>query len=276
MKKILVPVDFSELSENATNYAVELAKRTKAELILINVFYVPVFAYDAAMMLPTAHELERESIQNLEKLKKSILKMNDHLKVRYYYTQGIPVDEINIYAIQEEIDLIVIGAQGTGYLEERIFGSTATTLIRSGVASILVINKHVKFREPEKIVLAVDYAETDNNSVLKTLKQLIATFDSHLFVLNVFSESYVPPSDEVEESFHLAHALKYVPHTFSIAEHNEVVTGIKEFVKQQGIHMVAMIARSHSLLSRIFHEPYTKEMAFHSEVPLLVLHEQKT
>jgi hypothetical protein len=34
-----------------------------------------------------------------------------------------------------------------------------------------------------------------------------------------------------------------------------------------------MIARNHSIISRLFREPHTKEMAFHSKVPLLTLHE---
>lgn len=276
MKKILVPVDFSKLSDNAADYAAELARRINAELILINVFYVPVFVHDATIMLPTASQLEKESVESLEKMKKNILKTAGNLKVSYHYTEGIPVDEINLYAILEEIDLIVIGAQGAGYMEKRIFGNTATLLMRTTRIPVLVIKKDVKFKVPEKIVLAVDYAETDNNTSLKPMKQLAEAFNSHVFILNVLSGTQVPVADEIKESRQLAHALKHIPYIFFHTQHKDVIEGINEFAKRHDIHMLVMIARRHSVISRIFHEPYTKEMAFHSEVPLLVLHEKKT
>jgi nucleotide-binding universal stress UspA family protein len=273
MQKILVPVDFSKCAENALNYAVELAKIAKAELILIHAFYVPVIEYNAAFTLDIANDLEKESLQSLEKLKQDILKMHSHLNVSYYCVQGIPVDVINLYASQAAADLIVIGAQGAGYIEERIFGNTATALIRKAATPLLVVNKQMIFRVPERIVLAVDYAETKNDKVLKPFKRLVALFNAHVFVLKVISDSHVPVSSEIQESLHLDHALKYVPHTFNKTQYHEVIDGINAFVTQHDIHLVVMIARRHSIISRIFKESLTKAMTFHSEVPLLVLHE---
>lgn len=275
MKKIIVPVDFSKLSDNATNYAVELALNCKAELTLVHVFYVPVMTSDAFVMLPTAHEIEKESLEKLKKMKTDIQKDNSSLNVHYYCTQGIPVNEIDLCATQKEADLIVIGAQGAGYLEERIFGSTATLLIRTTKIPVLVISKDVKFTKPEKIALAIDYAEIYNHSSMKALGQLAAIFNSDVSVLNVISGSEVTANAEIQNSLQLAHALKHIRHTYYRTQHPEIIAGINAFVKQHDIQLLTMIARRHSMLSRIFHEPQTKAMAFHTEVPLLVLHDKK-
>ncbi len=275
MKKILVPVDFSKLSDNAADYAVQLVEHAKAELILIHVFYIPIVIHDIAMMLPPLSEQREEGLKNLEKMRENILKFNPDVHINYHCIQGIPVEEISAFAEKEMVDVIVIGAQGAGYLEERIFGSTATLLMRTTNVSVMVINSHVKFKKPEHIALAVDYEETDNNSALKALKQLTALFNSHVSVLNVITGPHAPAEDEIEESFLLEHALKYIRHTYYRTQHKEVISGINVFVRQHGIHLLAMIAHKHSLISRILHEPHTKEMAFHTEVPLLVLHEHK-
>jgi len=273
MKKILVPTDFSNLSDNALNYAVQLAKRADAELLLFHAYFVPVFVHDPILMLPTEQELEKDALLALEKLKQSIQKANTGLIVDFYATPGIPVEEINICAKKEKADMIVVGAQGAGYLEERVLGSTAALLIRKAKIPVMVIDHKVRFREPEKIVLAVDFAETDNKTVLKPLKELAALFQSHVCVLNVFPQTEIIPNlGEIAESFRLEHSLKYIHHTFFYTEHADIVGGINSFVKQHHIDMVVMVARKHSVISRLFREPLTKKMAFHSSVPLLILH----
>ena len=42
MKKILLPIDFSETSDNAFVYAIEMAKIFKAELVLLHTFELPI------------------------------------------------------------------------------------------------------------------------------------------------------------------------------------------------------------------------------------------
>ena len=49
MKKILVPIDFSPASHNASEYAASLAKAFDAEIYLLHVFTEPVPASEAPM-----------------------------------------------------------------------------------------------------------------------------------------------------------------------------------------------------------------------------------
>lgn len=274
MKKILVPTDFSVLSENALDYAVQLAKKTEAELLLFHVCFIPVPMYDPLVILPSEQQIEKEALASLEKLNKRISKSNPDLKVSYSTLSGTADEEIRKYAEKEKVDFIVIGNQGAGYFEERVLGSTASLLIRKSKTPVLVIDKEVKFKEPKNIVLAVDFAETDNTTVLKPLKQLATFFKSHVQVLNVFPQSQaIPTLGEIAESFKLIHSLKFIHHTFFYRENTDVVAGINDFVAKHDIDMVVMIARNHSAIKRLFHEPHTKAMAFHSEVPLLTLHE---
>lgn len=274
MKKILVPTDFSILSDNALDYAVQLAKKTGAELLLFHVYFMPTPMYDPLVIIPSEKEFEKQAQESLEKLKRMVLKTNPDLKVSYKTVPGVPDEEIMQYGEKEKVDFIVTGNQGAGYLEERILGSTASLLIRKSKIPLFVIDKKVKFKEPKNIVLAVDFSETDNKTVLKPLKELAKFFKSHVQVLNVFRESQARPTlNEIAESFRLIHALKYIHHSFFYRENTDVIAGINDFVVKHDIDLVVMIARDHSAISRMFNEPHTKAMAFHSKVPLLTLHE---
>ena len=95
MKTILVPTDFSNISKNAINYAVELAKLTKSKIILFHAFYVPIVTTDV-MVIPPMEEIEESNLSVLKKIEKAIYKKHGkkvivECKCKY----GFPVDEIN-------------------------------------------------------------------------------------------------------------------------------------------------------------------------------------
>lgn len=273
MKRILVPTDFSKLSGNALNYAVQLAEHLAAEIVLIHIYSIPLFTEDSPIVA-VEQLLQEDALQSLEDLKKLIERSNPDLKVSYTALTGDPADVISNYATTHHIDLMIIGAQGVGYLRERILGSTASKLIRKTKVPVMVVDKEVHFKVPEKIVLAVDFSETDNEVVLKPVKQLAQKFKSHICILNIFSEAETTTTfDQMAESFRLEKTLQQTLHTFFEVQHPDVVQGINQFVRKHGIDMVAIVSRKHSLTGRIFREPITNEMTFHSQVPLLILHE---
>jgi|GEM_PF-448417 len=272
--KILVPVDFSEISNNALEYALHLAKKTNAEIHLLHVYDLQVFMYNPVQLSPPEYDLEEEIQQELEKLRKKVLSENPESKVVSHATLGVPVDEINGYSQKKKIDLIVVGTQGAGYIQERVLGSTTSLLIRSAKKPVMVIDKEVIFKHPKQIVLAADFQKTDHKKVLEPLKDLAQLYESHICVLNIYPHIQLIPSlEEIPEGFRLDYYLKDIEHTFFSLESNQVVPSINQFISDYEIDLIAMIARNHSFFSRIFREPLTKEMSFHSRFPLLVLHD---
>lgn len=275
MKTILVPTDFSETSINAIEYAAELANLTKAKIILFHVYHVPFVTNDVSVMMPsTLDEMEGSSLRDLKNIQKSIcLKYGHKFKVECKCVCGFAVEEINFFTKENKIDLIVMGMQGAGYLEEQIIGSITTSLISKGSCPVLAIAKKVKFRNIKKIVLACDYLGTNDKLLLEPLKEFARLFKSHISILNVIRElGEVPTLKKAVGGIKLEHLLEDINHTFHYAKNEDVVEGINEFVSEQRMDMVVMIPHLHSLLENIFQEPNTKKMAFHTTIPLLALH----
>ena len=273
MKKILVPVDFSEVSKNALNYAVELADANEASITLIHVYLPPGLVNDSMEMLDTPERIERESMLKMNKIRETIETKYQHLKVSCYCTSGVTRDEINRHAKEHNMNLIVLGTQGAGYLEEKILGSTAASLIRMASCPVMAIDKKVHFNVPRKILLATDFVQLETTTILKPLKELVTLFSSELCILNIIEKNTInPSSSEIAAGFELDHTFKQFHHTFFYAKNEEVVDGINEFTEQHNIDMVVMIPHHHSIISRLFKEPITHKMAYQSKVPLLTLH----
>ena len=274
MKTILVPTDFSSVSKNAINYAVELAKLTKSKIILFHVYYVPVVTTDV-MVIPPMKELEEGNMSVLKKIEKGIhKKFGKKIEIECKCKYGFPVDEINDFVNKNKVDLIVIGMHGASKIVEKLIGSTTTALIRKAKCPVLAIERHVRFKLIKKIAFACDYHSIPNTSILVPLKELTRIFKSHVNIINITPEGEkMPPVKKAIKGIRLEHALEDINHTYYFAENNDVLNGLNGFVKEKKMDMVVTIPRRHSLLKSIFNEPETKRIAFHTKVPLLALHE---
>ncbi len=276
MKTLLVPTDFSKTSDNAVDYAVEIAKVTHAKLILFHAYHVPVITTEEVVAVPDFKEIERCAVDNLKRIEKIIhLKYGRNIVTECVCKCGFAVEEINLFTKETKTDLIIMGMKGTGYLEEKLIGSVTTSLMQESICPVMAIDEHVKFKTPKKIVLACDYLETDHTSVLKPLRQLANLFNAHVYVLNVVSHSENSPKipEAIPDHKKIENSLTGVEHSFHYLQDESVIDGINAFVSERKMDMVVMIPRKHSMFKRIFKEPNTKRMAFHAHVPVLALHE---
>ena len=275
MKKILVPTDFSEISENATNYAIELARFINAQVILFHVYQIPLVNADVIMMMPAIDEFEEEAKENMERLVNKIhINYGDNVVIKYKVTAGFVIDGVRDFAKENNIDLIVMGMHGGGYLTEKLIGSVTTSLLREADCSVLAIDQKVKFKPLDKIVLACDCKHI-NTSILSPLKEIAKPFNAHINILNVVSSTETIPEnmERAMSGLNLDDAFSNVPHSFHYCTNDDVVNGINDYVAKSQINMVVMIPRKHSTIKKLFNEPNTKRLAFHTNVPLLALHE---
>lgn len=275
MKTILVATDFSEISKNALDYAIEFAKPTDAKIILFHSFHIPVVTTDVIVIAPAIDELEKNANDCLLKIKKEIeLKKGKSVSIECVAKMGFAVDEINEYTKENKIDLVVLGMHGANFLTEKLIGSVTTSLLHESNCPVLAIDQSVKFVVPKKIAFACDYMETDNKKILQPLKEIIGLFKSHLYVLNVINEpTRIPKIQEAVMDFiKLEDSLADVEHSLHYVREKDVVAGINAFVSERKMDMIVMIPRKHSTLRNIFKEPDTKKMAFHTTLPLLALH----
>jgi nucleotide-binding universal stress UspA family protein len=276
MRTILAPTDFSRVSNNAIDYAAELAILSKAKLILFNSYHIPVAVTEVPAVIPDMNKLEEISLLALNDIEKRlVLSYGKKLQIECVSKCGFAVEEIDQYATDIKADLIVLGMKGAGFLAEKLMGSVTTDLIQRSKCPVLAIDEHVKYRIAKKIALACDYNETENEKILEPLKEMARLFKAHIYVLNVESASQpvAASAGHVVSGFiKLQNSLAKVDHSFHFITTEKVVEGINEFIEMSDVDMVVMIPRKHSILKNIFSEPTTKQMAFHSKVPLLTLH----
>jgi nucleotide-binding universal stress UspA family protein len=135
LKRILVPLDFSDCSRKALEYAIPCAKQFDAELVLLNVIepYPPVPQMELVEV-----ETIQDSLRELETLRESV---GDDILCSSKVRTGVPHVEIVQEAKQNDIDLIILSTHGYKGLSHVFLGSTAEKVVRNAPCPVLTVRQ---------------------------------------------------------------------------------------------------------------------------------------
>lgn len=141
MKKILVPVDFSKVTEAALRTAAALAGPLQAELILLHIAapdpeFVGYETGPASVRQAVAHQLAAEH-KRLQELQHDL--EGKSLRVTALLIQGYTVEKILAEAERLPADLIIMGSHGHGGLHHLLMGSVAEGVVRKAPCPVVLV-----------------------------------------------------------------------------------------------------------------------------------------
>jgi nucleotide-binding universal stress UspA family protein len=141
IRRILAPTDFSELSKQGLQSALELAEAFGAKLLLLYVVEPPPYPVEGivpshlgATMLD---DLERQATNDLAQMLSETQASN--MDVARRVVVGIPYRKIVDVAEEEKIDLIVMTTHGRTGLSHLVMGSVAEKIVRTAPCPVLTI-----------------------------------------------------------------------------------------------------------------------------------------
>ena len=140
IRKVLVPLDFSDPSLQALQYARRFAAPSQAELILLYVIEPVAYPAELGVVINLDADLAERALGELEKLRQQYL--SDYPATRCLVRSGVADAEIVNTAAEEQADLIVIGTHGFSGLKHLLLGSTAERVVRDAPCPVLTVRHH--------------------------------------------------------------------------------------------------------------------------------------
>lgn len=277
MKKILFPTDFSDTANNAFVYALEMAKSHKCELVVLNVYDLPVIAQEG--FSPSIVDVyESIELNNFENFKDYIPKLREiaeahklgSIKMSHVLEYGDLIPTINKMVKRENIDLIVMGTNGASGLKEIFLGSNTAAVIENVPVTLLCIPEKAKYKKIEKIGFTTRYSEKDRKALKRVIdfaNKIKATVKC-LYVKTLHSDVQPEEIEKWKQEF------KADPLNFFVLSQDEKEDTVFEFIESQDIDVLAMLTYKRTFFESLFKKSFAKELAYHSETPLLVLHEE--
>lgn len=273
MKKIIVPVDFSEQSEFALKTAAKLAKKNNAELLALHMLEMS----DA--VLTRSDGLEHEKAVFFLKLAEQ--KFKDFLKKDFLKDIRVtPIvkhfkvfSEVNNVANKSNADLIVMGSHGATGVKEFLVGSNTERVVRNSDIPVLVVKNDLSQTDFEIVVMACGFSE-DSIPAYHKASKMFDKIGTRMYMLYVnLPNDGFKSSAEIEQRvvnfFKKADGnLNRMSDVHYISDYT-VERGVINFSNTIGADLIAIPTHGRKGLSHFFEGSIGEDIANHSALPVI-------
>jgi len=278
MNTILVPLDFSEPSENALEFAVGIANDLKANILLLHTEQMPIASYE---LEPVAFTIQNNIELNTNLLLDRANKIKEIYpsigSINYSVEMGDLKSNITEYIRKKNIDLIVMGiTEKTSTLSKVFFGSNAITTSRSAKVPVIIVPNKCRYSGIKNIAYACDYREhAEGVNDLIEIKNISKIFKALLNVIHIIPEGHLLTDKEVETDTYIESQLDNIKHRSFIFPRKNIVAEILDFIQVQKVDLIVLEQAKHSFFHEIFYPSVTKELAFNSPIPVMTIYKHE-
>jgi nucleotide-binding universal stress UspA family protein len=273
MKKIIVPIDFSQHSEYALEAAALLAKNHDAEILALHMLEM-----SDNLLINTDNEQHAKAVFFLKLAEQKFEEFLDK-----DYLKGIKVtpivkhfkvfNEVSEVAKEHRADLIVMGSHGSSGVKEIFIGSNTEKVVRHSNIPVLILKSDPILMDFENVVFACDFSEDSIKPYLNASK-LFKTLNSkmHLLYVNLPSESF-KSSSEMEKGVvdFLKKAdgnLDKIKSVHYVSDYS-VEKGIINFANLLGADLIAVATHGRTGIAHFFEGSVSENVANHSLLPVM-------
>lgn len=277
MKTIIVPTDYSPVAINAMEYALGLAQSIGATITLLHVYQAPVLYNNSDIPLPLL-DLDELAKINREKMDQLLDQAKEHapatLVINTETRLGNLTDELNDICKALQPFAIVMGTKGAGFVERLLIGSSTLSAIRHLTTPVLVVPPGAKYMPIQQIGFATDLKKAVDAGPAKAIEDWVKTFEANLRIINV-DEHHANVRDTAEQAVAMYHLFRDLNPTYHYIDNPEVETGLSAFAESNELNLLIVIPQKHRLLDLLFQKSHTRDLIFHSQIPILCIHEKK-
>jgi len=272
MKTILVPIDFSEDSENAAHYAAELAKFSGSKIVLLHIYSLPVPIVENPVSDVQYEEIGTLNKELLKSLEAKLRSVHGNIEIEAISTVGFTIEEIRYYSETKKADIVVMGISEAGKSVSS-FGNITTSTIKESACPVLIIPGNARFKKPSRIALACDYSSILPDEIIEKFKAIVKLFNAKVLVFDVLKTTELVNFEKAMAEHSLEESFQDINHSVYFPSGDDLVKETNSFINKHMVDMLVMIPHKYSFFSGMFHRSNTKQMALNTHVPLLTIHE---
>ena len=260
MKNILVPVDFSDASNDALKYTAELARRLNATIRLLHVY------------TSSGNQAKTNSLEKLKSLMNSLGERYSAVKWELTAESGA-IAEVILSAAKKDINLIAMGTKGVSSIEKILLGTNTAEIIEKANCPVLAIPLGTKPYTPKNIMFATDYAPGDWESA-KVLTDMARTLNATITYLHV---TRADDEDELDQertqidefTNSIKKSTDFTRIKSRIISDNNVFMGLDAALQDSTVDLLCLSTRKRSLMEKLYNPSVTRRMAIYTQIPLL-------
>jgi nucleotide-binding universal stress UspA family protein len=275
MKKILVPIDNSQLAKSAVIYAYNLAVNLKGEIILLSVINASPTSNTLVAWSTVEEELvarEREEVANMVRDVRQIAGAG--VKITHKHVLGYRVpDAINGFVLENKIDLVVMGTAGARGVRKFLAGTNTASVIDGCSVPVITVPRTTLAKAIRKIVYATDMLHMDEE--IKTIAHFARSFNAEVDVVHLTADGHRNRNRSELEHL-LIRLAKYPKIHLSVTKGIDIAKDLRAFASKHKADMIVMFTHELDFFEKLFGKGNTRQVAYESTVPLLAFNRTKS
>jgi len=261
MNTVIVPVDFSVTAIHTARYAAQL---------LVGHHGVHMLLYHSYLKESDAEN----ATESLEALKKEL--MDSYIvdiSILAHHEDDF-VEGLERAVRHRKADLVIMGITGKSALAQVFFGSNTLKMVETKVCPVLIVPNKAPFKTLKNVMLTSDFKDTVQTTPSVPIKDFLGVFNPRFHIVNVDKDHYISLTTSYEnEKQHLARMFESYNPEFYFMRLYDVNEAINLFAHDKEIDLIIIIRRNESFTDKLFKASRTKSLTYHTEVPILVMHE---
>ncbi|WP_420578278.1 universal stress protein [Ekhidna sp.] len=269
MQKILVPVDYSDVSANAVRFALQIAEKNDAKVTLLNSVHFDYFTDYQFTSFTTAKSMMDEVKEAMnEKMNKFVKQFDTRLKINTLVNESSLLNSVKDLTKEEGYDLVVIGTHGASGFEEVLIGSNTERIVRHAPCPVISVPAASNIDTIKRILIPLDIREI-KGSFLDEIAVLQKQFDAHLEFLWVKTPHNIENEEKV--SAELSDLIKehgISNFEFSVVRNVFPSDGILWHADDTNADMIAMPTHARRGISHWLSGSLTEDTVNHIKMPV--------
>lgn len=273
MKTILFPTDFSDNARHALKYAALLANKLNANMVLLNIYSIPMVS---EYLLPQDIErfLEENkdiAIAKIEAFKKEFMSEanlpTERISTKVEY--GFIAEKIVDTAKNIKADMVVMGTKGANNPLDRWLGTTAQKVMKTSPCPVWIIPENAPLNYPSEIMYAADFKE-DELAAMHTILDIATSLYAKSKVVHIHDYYELNVGHQIEAMVDFLED-EFENENVSIThlKRADIIEGLEKYIKTNKPDVLAMAVHDKSLFSKIFDSSVTKHFVQEGKLPLL-------
>ncbi len=276
MKTIIVPTDFSETAKNAAFYAVSFARQMNStKIILYNAYQAPPVVDVNMAMVETIDigSLQRSSEEGLQIFMQQLRPLCEGIELVTVSDYGMVASNIQEVCDKYHADAVVMGVTGMGKLAETLIGSYAIDVSRHAQIPVIIVPPGAKFTPVKEVMFACDFSKVMETTPVEPIKKILDATAAKLIVVNIDHNNKDFTPDTPYESLMLNTMLQAYNPEYHFLSDKDFVGAINRVALEKQVDLIITIPKKMGWFDHLFKRSHTSLLAFHSHVPLMVVHE---
>ncbi|MEQ9404046.1 MAG: universal stress protein [Cyclobacteriaceae bacterium] len=274
MKKIIVPVDFSDVASDALDFAIDVNNLIKGKIILLHVLEIPNYSFSVVGEMNTSHpevffngELIKGVHKRLEEWAQRVTDADQQVETQMLH--GNPYENIAKEIVKEKADWIVMGSVGASGLTEVFVGSNAERVIRHSECPVFTIKGPTKISNMKNIVFASDLS-ADQDWVAYKAKEVQEMLGLNMHILKVRTpHNFVSHKVAEEQLKKFADKNHFENATLNSIEADYPDQGIVAFAEEVKAGLIITGTHGRTGLAHLFGGSRAEDLANHSKISVL-------